>query len=50
VINALLIELAAYTVDGFEVHGFWWALMFSLILSFINSVFANKNDKNENAY
>jgi putative membrane protein len=39
VINALMILLADYLVTGFEVEGFWWALLFSLILSVFNSIF-----------
>ncbi|WP_215226731.1 phage holin family protein [Echinicola shivajiensis] len=39
VINALIILLAANIVPGFEVDGFWWALLFSLILSIINTIF-----------
>ena len=40
VINALMILVADWIItDGFNVDGFWWALAFSLILSFINSVF-----------
>jgi putative membrane protein len=37
VINALMIELADWFVPGFAVQGFWWALLFSIILSFVNS-------------
>jgi len=37
VINALLIMLAAAMVPGFIVSSFWWALLFSLILSIANS-------------
>jgi len=37
VINALLIMLTAYIVPGFKVSGFLWALIFSLILSLVNS-------------
>ena len=33
VINALIILLAARIMDGFKVDGFWWALIFSIILS-----------------
>ena len=36
VINALMILLASSVVDGFKVAGFWWALLFSLILSVVN--------------
>ena len=36
VINAFIIQLADYFVgDGFVVTTFWWALIFSIILSFI---------------
>ena len=37
VINALLIMLASAIVPGFKVDGFWWALLFSLVLSVIKS-------------
>ena len=36
VINALVIMLVAAIVPGFSVRGFWWALLFSLVLSIIN--------------
>ena len=39
VINALMIMLVDYFVDDFIVHGFWWALLCSLILSLFNSIF-----------
>ncbi len=38
VINALMILLADYIVDGFEVRGFWWALLFSFILTLVTSL------------
>jgi putative membrane protein len=38
-INALIIMLVDYLVDGFHVEGFWWALLFSLIMSVFNSIF-----------
>lgn len=38
VINALLILVAELLVPGFSVDGFWWALVFSLILSGSNSL------------
>jgi putative membrane protein len=37
VINAGLILLVSAVVPGFKVDGFWWALLFSIILSIINS-------------
>lgn len=36
VVNALLILLAASLVPGFTVDGFWWALLFSIVLSLVN--------------
>lgn len=41
VINALMILLTDYFIDGFFVDGFWWALLFSLILSLFNSLFSD---------
>ena len=38
VINALIILLASEFIDGFRVDGFWWALLFSLLLSVITSI------------
>ena len=38
VINALIILIADWMVPGFEVDGFWWALIFSLILWVVNTV------------
>lgn len=38
VINALIILLSSNIVEGFYVDGFWWALLFSLLLSFFQSV------------
>lgn len=41
VINAIIILLADYFVDGFNVDGFWWAFAFSVILSIFNSLFSD---------
>ena len=38
VINALMILLTARLVEGFHVGGFWWALLFSFILSIVTSI------------
>lgn len=38
VINAIIILMADSLVGGFSVDGFWWALLFSLLLSIIHSV------------
>lgn len=44
VINAVLVLLVGYVVPGFSVDSFWWALLFSLVLSvvvsFLNSLTA----------
>jgi putative membrane protein len=37
VINAAMILLTSNIVKGFHVAGFWWALLFSLILSIVNA-------------
>ncbi|MEI8361174.1 MAG: phage holin family protein [bacterium] len=38
VINALMILLASSVVKGFEVGGFWNALLFGLVLSVVQAV------------
>jgi putative membrane protein len=38
VINAGIILLASKLIDGFFVSGFWWALLFSIILSITTSI------------
>ena len=44
VINTILVMLASWLVPGFAVDGFWWALVFSILLSIINSVFGGLNE------
>ncbi len=39
VINAIIILITDYFIDGFIVHGFWSALVFSIVLTLINSIF-----------
>ncbi len=48
VINALIILLAAKFVSGFRVDGFWWALLFSLLLSILTSFLYKKSTRTEN--
>ncbi|MCB0454082.1 MAG: phage holin family protein [Aequorivita sp.] len=38
VINAIIILMAGYFVDDFEVVSIWWALLFSLLLSLFQSI------------
>ncbi len=45
VINALMILLADSVVDGFKVDSFLWALVFSLVLSVINTVLFRLSDR-----
>lgn len=46
VINAVIVMLAAYFVKGFEVSGFWTALLFSIVLTFVQSVVNGMFQKN----
>lgn len=39
VINAIIILLADYFVGGFQINGFWWALLFSIVMTVILSIF-----------
>jgi putative membrane protein len=48
VINAGIILLADKFIKGFQVNGFWWALLFSLLLSIVTSVlYKEKTDEKE---
>lgn len=47
VINALMILLADRFIDGFSVEGFWWAILFAIVLSIINSLFGNRMDSGD---
>lgn len=42
VINALMVLLASAIVPGFTVDGFWWAFIFSVLVSLINVVIIRK--------
>jgi putative membrane protein len=42
IINALLIMLASAIVPGFQVAGLWWAMLFSVVLFFVNSALGLK--------
>ena len=37
IVNAIIILMAAYLVSGFEVANIWWALLFSVLLSILQS-------------
>ncbi|HQE11320.1 MAG TPA: phage holin family protein [Flavipsychrobacter sp.] len=38
VINAIIIKLCANLVEGFKVDGWWWAIIFSIIVSFFTAI------------
>ncbi len=38
VINAIIILLTSNLIDGFQVTSFWWAIIFSLLLSFLQAI------------
>lgn len=38
VVNAVIILIANWLIDAFQVDGFWWALLFSILLSFLQSI------------
>jgi putative membrane protein len=42
VINALMVLFASHLVPGFTVDGFWWALLFSMVVSLINLILPKK--------
>lgn len=45
VINALIIMAADALIGGFEVTNFWWALLFSLVLSIVNGMLFSLGDR-----
>jgi len=38
IINGFMLYLTAATIKGFTIHGFWWAVLSALLLSFISFV------------
>lgn len=52
VINGIIILVADYMLEGFFVKNFWWAFLFSVILSLTNSILSsmlgtNKEEDND---
>lgn len=47
IVNAIIILLADNFIGGFSVDSIWWALLFSLLLSFLQSILFSilKEDK-----
>jgi putative membrane protein len=48
VINAIVVIIAEKLVAGFEVDGFWWALLFSLFLSLTQWLFSRSQPVRRN--
>jgi len=51
VINGILILLADYFIGGFEINGFWIAVLFSILLSIFQSIlfqFLKEDAKQQN--
>ena len=38
VVNVLVLYAADALIDGFHIAGFWWALVFSLMVSLVNGI------------
>jgi putative membrane protein len=49
VVNTLIVLLASKFVSGFSIDGFWWALLFSIILSIITSAIDKKEKEDRRA-
>ena len=39
IVNGMVIMLADYFISDFEVRNIWWAVLFSLLLSILQSIF-----------
>jgi len=51
VLNAFMLLLVAYFVEGFEIDGFWWAFLGALIISIVSGIanrFINRSDSRPN--
>jgi putative membrane protein len=44
-INTFIILMASSLVRGFQVENFWWAMLFSLALSLVSSIFTTLASK-----
>jgi len=50
VINAVIILMTSSLVDGFTVNGFWWALLFSILISVLNAAFDKPSKEEQGNY
>jgi putative membrane protein len=46
-INAIVILLASKLIDGIKIDGFWWAMLFSIILSVFDTAIQKSVDKSK---
>ncbi len=47
-INAIIVMIVGNIMNGFVVDSFWWAVLFSFIISLINSLFKDKERDSSN--
>jgi putative membrane protein len=47
VINAAIVLMASQIVRGFQIDGFWWAMLFSMVLSLVISIFERLQGNNQ---
>jgi putative membrane protein len=45
VVNVLVLYAAAALIDGFTIDGFWWAVLFSLLVSLVNSIMSSTTNR-----
>ena len=45
ILNVLMVMVAGKLVDGIHIHGFLWAFIFAILLSFISSAISNMEKK-----
>ena len=38
IINGLMLWITSATVKGFDIHGFWWAVLTAIVLSLLSSI------------
>jgi putative membrane protein len=46
-INAIIILLASRLIGGIKIDGFWWAMLFSIILSIFDTAVQKSMDKSK---
>ncbi|HEV2479926.1 MAG TPA: phage holin family protein [Puia sp.] len=49
IINAIIVWFVGHLVSGFYIHSFFWALLFSLLLSLLTSILYRDTKDSDNA-